>query len=113
MIPNDDLEAPLSPCRSVQKHLSLTLFLFYFHLVLFSFEINPQQHNKRMPDALVLLGSAAFVFLMSSILVLLTRKKFVEHKDEIRVGLIGALVFGYIAWACIYMAQIKPFVHPS
>lgn len=66
-----------------------------------------------MSDALVLVGSAVFVFLVSSCIVFMTRRKFVEHKEEIRVGFIGALIFGYIAWACIYMAQVKPFVDPD
>lgn len=66
-----------------------------------------------MSDVLVLLGSAALTSLMSFVVVLVTQRKYVEHKEELRVGLIGGLVFGYIAWACIYMSQIKPFVDPN
>ncbi|KHN69104.1 subunit H of ATP synthase [Ordospora colligata] len=63
-------------------------------------------------DAWILLGSLAFVFLLSAIIMVLTKGQTVNNKHEIRIGMIGALMFGYIAWACVYMSQIKPFVSP-
>jgi hypothetical protein len=53
------------------------------------------------------------VCLVSVLVVHLTSSKEIAHKDELRVGIIGALFFGFIAWACIYMAQIKPFIDPK
>ncbi|CCI73962.1 ECU08_0325 [Encephalitozoon cuniculi GB-M1] len=66
-----------------------------------------------MAEASVLLGSIAFMVAVSTAIVILTRGKSTKNKDEIRIGLIGALAFGYIAWACVYMSQIKPFVDPE
>ncbi|AHL28957.1 ATP synthase subunit H-like protein [Encephalitozoon hellem ATCC 50504] len=66
-----------------------------------------------MTSASVLLCSIAFILVVSIAIVILTRGKSIRNKDEIRIGLIGALAFGYIAWACVYMSQIKPFVDPE
>ncbi|KAG5860453.1 putative ATP synthase subunit H [Encephalitozoon hellem] len=66
-----------------------------------------------MTSASVLLCSIAFILVISIAIVILTRGKSIRNKDEIRIGLIGALAFGYIAWACVYMSQIKPFVDPE
>ncbi|KAH9410970.1 putative ATP synthase [Ordospora pajunii] len=63
-------------------------------------------------DAWILLGSLVFVLLLSAIIMALTKGKAVNNKHEIRIGVIGALMFGWIAWACVYMSQIKPFVNP-
>lgn len=66
-----------------------------------------------MTSASVLLGSIVFILMISAAIVVLTRGKSIRNKDEIRIGLIGALAFGYIAWACVYMSQIKPFIDPE
>ncbi|AHL30137.1 ATP synthase subunit H [Encephalitozoon intestinalis ATCC 50506] len=66
-----------------------------------------------MADASILLCSIAFILMVSTAIVVLTRGKSTRNKDEVRIGLIGALAFGYIAWACVYMSQIKPFVGPE
>lgn len=60
-----------------------------------------------------LLGSTVLVLLVSAAIMMLTKEKSTKNRDEIRIGLIGALAFGYIAWACIYMSQVKPFVSPE
>lgn len=66
-----------------------------------------------MSDGVVVLVIALLVSLTSVGIVAATGRKSVKHRDEIRYGSIGGLFFAFIAWACIYMAQSKPFVDPS
>lgn len=66
-----------------------------------------------MRDALVILLS--FTLLAVSILAVSigTSRKGLRHRDEYKIGITGGLVFMYISWIVVYIANIHPFVKPE
>lgn len=56
----------------------------------------------------VIFCSFLLMVICTSLILLVTKKKTLKFKQEIRTGLIGSLWFAYVSWACIYMAQYRP-----
>lgn len=57
----------------------------------------------------------ASIILIACILMILkyTSDKTIRYNQEYRIGLIGAVVFMFISWITVYVANIHPFIKPE
>jgi hypothetical protein len=66
-----------------------------------------------MNEFFVICVAFCILTLCCILVIVTTRDKDLEHRDEIRVGLLGTFVFLFVSWIVIYLANIHPFVKPE
>lgn len=66
-----------------------------------------------MNDAMVILVSFMCLILSLMAVSVATSRKGLVHSIEYKVGISGAVVFMYISWIIVYIANIHPFVKPE
>lgn len=63
---------------------------------------------------LITIFSASIILVVGILVVLkLTSDKTLRHSEEYRIGLIGSMIFMFVSWITIYIANIHPFVKPE
>ncbi|ELA41195.1 uncharacterized protein VICG_01794 [Vittaforma corneae ATCC 50505] len=66
-----------------------------------------------MRDLFVILFASSIVIACILALNIATSDKKTKHRQEYRIGITGALLFMFISWLVVYIANIHPFVNPE
>lgn len=66
-----------------------------------------------MQDLFVILFASSILTAGILVLSIVTSDKKLKHREEYRVGVAGSMVFMFISWLVVYIANIHPFVNPE
>jgi hypothetical protein len=66
-----------------------------------------------MRDLIVIMSAFSLVIIACLLVNSITSSKNLKHREEYKIGIIGSIIFMFISWLIVYIANINPFVEPE